>query len=299
MSKSKKKSSDGIDLRRVLLIVHPSQASARADLERMRSWFDSQDIQADILNLADHPESDELAAPDLDQLDLAVSLGGDGCVLRSVLLVGDADVPVLGVNHGRLGYLTEVESGDAIAALEKIQRGEYDIQQRMRLSVRLERGDGTSQHLSDVLNEVVLEKQHSGHTIQLSVWLDEEFFTTYVADGIIIATSTGSTAYSMSARGPIVAPSAEAILFTPVAPHMIFDRPLILPPRSVVRLEVLPDRIAETATDGRRQPNLVPGDSLVCERSPHPARLVSFSKRMFFDVLKQKFNLNDRVGGAG
>lgn len=299
MSKSKKKSSDGIDLRRALLIVHPSQASARADLDKIRSWFDSQGIQADILNLADHPESDELAAPDLNQLDLAVSLGGDGCVLRSVLLVGDADVPVLGVNHGRLGYLTEVESGDAIAALEKIQRGEYDIQQRMRLSVRLERGDGTSQHLSDVLNEVVLEKQHSGHTIQLSVWLDEEFFTTYVADGIIIATPTGSTAYSMSARGPIVAPSAEAILFTPVAPHMIFDRPLILPPSSVVRLEVLPDRIAETATDGRRQPNLAPGDSLVCERSPHPARLVSFSKRMFFDVLKQKFNLNDRVGGAG
>ena len=285
-----------INLRRALLIVHPLHTSAQGGVEQISGWCRSQGIELEILNLAEHPESAELEVKDLASLDLAVSLGGDGCMLRSVLLVGDADVPVLGVNHGRLGYLTEVESEEVIPALEKIQQGSYEIQERMRVSVTLEHTDGKTQNLGDVLNEAVLEKQQSGHTVRLSVWVDGEFFTTYVADGIIIATPTGSTAYSMSARGPIVAPSNEAILFTPVSPHMIFDRPLILPPDATIRLEVLPDRIAETATDGRPQPNLTPGDSLVCKRSAHPARLVTFSKRLFFDVLKQKFNLNDRLG---
>jgi len=287
-----------IDLRKALLIVHPLQEAAQGSAEQISQWFHSQGVEVDTLNLAEHPESADLEINNLADVDLAVSLGGDGCMLRSVLLVGDADVPVLGVNYGRLGYLTEVESEEALGALEKIQSGNYALQERMRLSVVLERADGTKAKLGDVLNEAVLEKQQSGHTVQLSVWVDGEFFTTYVADGIIIATPTGSTAYSMSARGPIVAPSNEAILFTPVSPHMIFDRPLILPPDATIRLEVLPNRIAQTATDGRRQPDLYPGDSLICRRSAHPARLVAFSERLFFEVLKQKFDLNDRLGSS-
>ena len=279
--------------------MHPSQPDAAGSAEQVSEWCQSQGIAVEVVRLAEHADSDLLEVADLGGVDLAVSLGGDGCVLRAALLVGDYDVPVLGVNFGRLGYLTEVESGEVIAALEKIQRGEFEIQERMRLSVSLERADGSAESLGDVLNEVVLEKQLSGHTIQLKVCVDGEFFTTYVADGVIIATPTGSTAYSMSARGPIVAPSNQAILFTPVSPHMIFDRPLILPPDAAISLEVLPTRIAETATDGHRQPNLNPGDKLVCRRSPHPTRLVTFSGRLFIEVLKEKFGLNDRVGSGG
>lgn len=303
-----------------LLIVHPSDA-ARASAEEIANWWQAEGVSvaaADLDDFPEEPEEADLAGADIEasSFDIAVSLGGDGCMLRAVRLVGDADVPVLGVNYGKLGYLAEVEADNAIAALQRVRVGDYAIEERMRLSVSLHRGSGgerpavgdeadqpadqadrqagTTINLGGVLNEVVLEKLQSGHTVQLSVSVDGKFFTNYVADGIILATPTGSTAYSMSARGPIVAPSHEAIILTPVSPHMIFDRPLILPPVAQVSIEVLEGRPAESATDGKKQPALNPGDRLVCQKSPHPARLVTFADRDFLAVLKEKFDLNDR-----
>lgn len=316
-----------------LLIVHPSD-SARASAEEIASWWQAEGVSvaaADLDDFPEEPETADLAGADIDasSFDIAVSLGGDGCMLRAVRLVSDADVPVLGVNYGKLGYLAEVEAENAIAALKRVQAGDYSIEERMRLSVSLHRGSegeqsavgdggteiegarrtigeadqaadqayrqaGTTINLGGVLNEVVLEKLQSGHTVQLSVSVNGKFFTNYVADGIILATPTGSTAYSMSARGPIVAPSHEAIILTPVSPHMVFDRPLILPPVAQVSIEVLEGRPAESATDGKKQPTLNPGDRLVCQKSPHPARLVTFAERDFLAVLKEKFDLNDR-----
>ena len=316
-----------------LLIVHPSDA-ARASAEEIASWWQAEGVSvaaADLDDFPEEPETADLAGADIDasSFDIAVSLGGDGCMLRAVRLVSDADVPVLGVNYGKLGYLAEVEADNAIAALQRVQAGDYAIEERMRLSVSLHRGSGGEQpavgdggtetggagrtvgeadqaadqadwqagttiDLGGVLNEVVLEKLQSGHTVQLSVSVDGKFFTNYIADGIILATPTGSTAYSMSARGPIVAPSHEAIILTPVSPHMIFDRPLILHPVARVSIEVLEGRPAESATDGKKQPALNPGDRLVCQKSLHPARLVTFAERDFLAVLKEKFDLNDR-----
>lgn len=313
--------------------MHPSD-SARASAEEIASWWQAEGVSvaaADLDDFPEEPETADLAGADIDasSFDIAVSLGGDGCMLRAVRLVSDADVPVLGVNYGKLGYLAEVEAENAVAALKRVQAGDYSIEERMRLSVSLHRasegeqsavGDGgtaiegarrtvgeadqaadqagrqagTTINLGGVLNEVVLEKLQSGHTVQLSVSVNGKFFTNYVADGIILATPTGSTAYSMSARGPIVAPSHEAIILTPVSPHMVFDRPLILPPDAQVSIEVLEGRPAESATDGKKQPTLNPGDRLVCQKSPHPARLVTFAERDFLAVLKEKFDLNDR-----
>ena len=320
-------------IKSALLIVHPSDA-ARASAEEIASWWQAEGVSvaaADLDDFPEEPETADLAGADIDasSFDIAVSLGGDGCMLRAVRLVSDADVPVLGVNYGKLGYLAEVEAENAVAALKRVQAGDYSIEERMRLSVSLHRGSGGEQsavgdggteiegarrtigeadreasqrakkasktiNLGGVLNEVVLEKLQSGHTVQLSVSVNGKFFTNYVADGIILATPTGSTAYSMSARGPIVAPSHEAIILTPVSPHMIFDRPLILPPVAQVSIEVLEGRPAESATDGKKQPTLNPGDRLVCQKSPHPARLVTFAERDFLAVLKEKFDLNDR-----
>ena len=289
-------------MKSALLIVHPSDA-ARASAKEIASWWKAEGISvaaADLEDFPEEPEEADLAGANIDasSFDIAVSLGGDGCMLRAVRLVGDADVPVLGVNYGKLGYLAEVEADNAIAALQRVQAGDYAIEERMRLSASLHRGGGeqaaATMNLGGVLNEVVLEKLQSGHTVQLSVSVNGKFFTNYVADGIILATPTGSTAYSMSARGPIVAPSHEAIILTPVSPHMIFDRPLILPPDAKISIEVLEGRPAETATDGKKQPSLAPGDSLLCQKSPHPARLVTFAERDFLAVLKEKFDLNDR-----
>ena len=227
-------------------------------------------------------------------LDLAVSLGGDGSMLRAVHLVADEGVPVLGVNFGQLGYLTEVEPARARSAIEQVLAGDYSIEERMRLKVELTRGTGGSSEVDAALNEAVLEKIDNGRTIRLSVEIDGEFFTTYVTDGLIVSTPTGSTAYSFSARGPIVDPTHRALLLTPVAPHMLFDRSMVLVPESEVRIEVLSDRSAELAVDGREGGPLEPGDAIVCTAHDEPARLIVFGDRDFHGILKTKFGLNDR-----
>ena len=228
-------------------------------------------------------------------LDVAVALGGDGTMLRAVDLVAGAEVPVLGVNVGQLGYLTEVEPADLRPSLDRLLRGDYAVEERMLLDVVIDApsadADATPQR---ALNEAVVEKTPMGHTVRLAVSIDGEFFTTYAADGLIVATPTGSTAYAFSARGPIVAPEHRAILLTPVSPHMLFDRTMILDPGAVVRLEVCGERTATLSVDGRNLGTLVEGDAVVCTAASHAARLVTFGKRNFHAILKQKFGLNDR-----
>jgi NAD+ kinase len=144
------------------------------------------------------------------------------------------------------------------------------------------------------LNEAVLERTPAANTVRLAVTLDGEFFTTYAADGLIVATPTGSTAYAFSVRGPIVAATHRSLQLTPVSPHMLFDRTLILDPTTIVRIEVSGDRPAALSVDGRTVGALHDGDAVVCTASAHTARLVTFGPRDFHAVLKAKFGLNDR-----
>lgn len=228
-----------------------------------------------------------------DGLDLAVSLGGDGTMLRTVDLVAGAGVPILGVNVGQMGYLTDIEPADARSALERFLAGEGLIEERMLLAVRVERS-GAAPVEQLAFNEAVLEKTPMGHTVRLSVDVDGEFFTTYAADGLIVATPTGSTAYAFSARGPIVAPRHRALLLTPVSPHMLFDRTLVLGPETRLRLVVQGHRPATLSVDGRNLGELGEGDAIVCTAAHRSARLVTFGPRAFLKILKTKFGLNDR-----
>jgi NAD+ kinase len=233
------------------------------------------------------------------RLDLAVAVGGDGTILRTVFLVAGLGVPVLGVNVGQLGYLNEVEPSDAVAAIDKVLAGDFEVEERMQLRVHVETSDEDRRARlagvpSDALNEAVVEKTPMGHTVRLSVRLGGEFFTTYAADGLIVATATGSTAYSFSARGPILDPVLHAIVITPVSPHMLFDRSMVVAPDVEVRLEVLGHRPATLSIDGRNVGQLYEGDAVVCTASPVPARLVSFKPRDFHQILKTKFGLADR-----
>ncbi len=222
------------------------------------------------------------------RFDLAVSIGGDGTILRTVDLVAVHDVPVLGVNVGQLGYLVEIEPPDLRRSIERFLAGEHTVEERMMLQVSVEGGpSGTA------LNEAVLEKTPLGHTVRLRVCIDGEPFT-YTADGFIIATPTGSTAYALSARAPIVAPSHRALILTPVAAHMLFDRSLVLEPETVVRIEVTSYRPARLFLDGRDLATLTEGMAVTCTASPHPARLVTFGPRNFLGILKSKFGLHDR-----
>ncbi|WP_419917829.1 NAD(+)/NADH kinase [Candidatus Poriferisocius sp.] len=234
----------------------------------------------------------DLARPDDRigrELDLAVSLGGDGSMLRAVTAVADHGVPVLGVNYGSLGYLTAIQPQAALGAVARFLAGEYRIEERIRLRCHL--GDG---QVVSALNEAIVEKVDSGRTVNLAVHIDGEFFTSYAADGLIAATPTGSTAYSLSAGGPILAPTMHAVILTPVAPHMLFDRSLVLPPASELVVRVLGDRSAAVAVDGRELGRLEVGDSLTVTVSDKPARLVTLSRRGFHQALKSTFGLADR-----
>ena len=225
-----------------------------------------------------------------DDFQLAIALGGDGSVLRTVTAVSGHEIPVLGVNFGRIGYLSGVEPSLSRQRISQFLKGDYYLEKRMRLKIR-----SSSEEIPlYALNEVVVEKIDPGRTVRLALEINGDFFTSYATDALIVATPTGSTAYSMSARGPIIDPMHQAILLTPVAPHSLFDRALVLSPDDELKISVLPDCGASFAVDGNVSGNLELGDSIICSSAEKPALLVSFGGSNFHQALKGKFGLSDR-----
>ncbi len=275
------------------LIVHQGRPEATAAARELSEWLAAEGHRARM-----PPEEAAAAAcADLEVaperfaagLDAVVTLGGDGSILRAVELVGAAGVPILGVNFGRMGYLTEVAPADAHAAIRRMLAGDHGVEERMLLTVEFAGGQRRV-----ALNEAVVERPAASYALRLGVWFDGERFTTYAADGLIVSTPTGSTAYSLSAGGPVVDPTHRALLLTPVSPHMLFDRSMVVAADTTLQLQVLSDRGAVLSVDGRRLAELNHHDEVVCSASPHPARLVTFGARRFHQVLKTKFGLNDR-----
>ncbi len=228
-----------------------------------------------------------------DRLDLVVSLGGDGSMLRAIELIGTTPTPILGVDHGTLGYLTEVRPCDARKAVDAVLRGDHAIEHRMLVQLTV-----IAQHTEPQqfvgLNEVVVERSSEVNTIRLRLDIDGHFFTTYAVDGMIVATPTGSTAYAFSSGGPIVDPTYSALSITPVSPHMLFDRSLVLAPTRSVRMTLEGHRPATVSIDGRRIATIGEGSVIECTRAPFAARFVTLGSRPFHHVLKEKFGLNDR-----
>jgi NAD+ kinase len=214
-------------------------------------------------------------------------------MLRAIDQSYELGVAVLGVNVGQMGYLTEVEPADLDGALTRLLEGDYEIDERMVLSVHVE-SDGPAAGHWYGLNEAVVEKTRSGHLVRCEVAINGTFFTTYAADGVIVATPTGSTAYSFSARGPIVSPRHRCLLLTPVSPHMLFDRSLVLDPEEEPRFTVTDAAGALMTVDGRELGHLDLDDTVICTAGPKSARIVSFSRRDFHQILKAKFGLADR-----
>lgn len=288
----------------VLIVAHherddaPALAVSAAAWLRERGhrvWMVSEDAEA--LGLGDLVDA---RAP--GSADLVLTLGGDGTVLRAVQMLDGAAVPVLGVNVGLLGYLTEVEPASLTEALERVVAGQssgasgaldWRIEERMMLDVTLERAGMPTQRWR-ALNEGVVEKLEPGHTVRMVVRIDGEPFTSYAADGLIVSTPTGSTAYSLSARGPVVSPRHRALLLTPVSPHMLFDRSLVLDPEETVEVELAGHRDAVLSVDGRRVDTLASGDAVRFTASASSARFVRFGGRRFHQILKAKFGLADR-----
>jgi NAD+ kinase len=226
-------------------------------------------------------------------LDLVISLGGDGTMLHAVDLVYPAPVPILGVNVGQLGYLTEVEPDELDASLPRLLAGDFDVSERMVLAVHVV-SSGAATGTWFALNEAALEKQRNGHLIRLDVSINGSPFTTYAADGVIVATPTGTTAYSFSVRGPIASPALRCLVLTPVSPHMLFDRSLVLADSEELGFVMCDDQGVVLTLDGRELGQLGAGDQVSCVAAAEPLRLASLRARDFHQVLKAKFALPDR-----
>jgi NAD+ kinase len=289
-------------LERIGAVVHPGRAGASTLGKELARWASVHGIalrgletECGHLGIETECRPVEEFAPGLD---LIVALGGDGTLLRAAGLGLAAEVPVLGVNLGRLGFLTEVEADDLPAALDEVLAGRYSVERRTTLDVVATVADEPPTTASAV-NDVVLEKTARHHLAGIAVRIDGRLFARYAADGLIVATPTGSTAYSFSAGGPILSPRLDALMLTPIAPHMVFNRSLVLHPDQVIRLEVLPGSSGvDLNVDGAPTRQLPPGSVVEARRGVHEARLVRLDHTDFFGRVRSKFQLAD-AGVAG
>ena len=223
-----------------------------------------------------------------------VVLGGDGTMLSVARMAGARELRVLGINLGGLGFLTEVTTHDAIGALERIFAGDYQLDRRTTLAVRVLR-EGVVVASAQVLNDAVINKGALARIIDLHTSVDDEYLCVYKADGLIVATPTGSTAYSLSAGGPLVGPGVPVMLLAPICPHTLTLRPLVLADTSVIRAELRArDQEVFLTLDGQEGIPLRDGDVVEVARSPHVVALVRTVARTVLGVLRDKLHWGER-----
>jgi NAD+ kinase len=223
-----------------------------------------------------------------------VTLGGDGTMIGAARFVGDRQIPVLGINFGFLGYLTEFTLDELFSALEGLPVGNFHLDQRMLLDVKLTRRGKEIESLR-ALNDAVISSSAPVRMIEIEAKINGMFVNTFRADGMIVATPTGSTAYSLSAGGPIVHPSMSAILLTPICPHMLSNRPVVMPGDSVVDLFFKRAKVELMLTvDGQVPIHLLPGDQVTVERSQTTFDLIRPTNRNYFEVLRTKLKWGTR-----
>ena len=226
--------------------------------------------------------------------DMVVVLGGDGTLLSAARAIGTREIPLFPVNLGGLGFLTAISTEEVFPELERALAGEHRIARRKLLHVEVVRA-GNVVAVYEALNDAVLTKSAIARMIEIDAYVDEQFVCAYKADGLIICTPTGSTAYSLSAGGPIIFPSVPAICLTPICPHMLTNRPVLVPETSVVRvLSRGPDESVFLTIDGQVGTHLCEDDMVVCHSSKYSLLLVRPPRMMFFDVLRQKLKWGER-----
>ncbi len=286
-----------VAVRAVGMVPHRERPRAHALAQWSAEWLVAHGVEVRVPASDAGPAGLDAYAVEPDKfasgLDLVISFGGDGTMLYTVQLVYPEPVPIIGVNVGQLAYLSEIEPDEYEAALPRLVAKQFQVSERMVLEVDVESSTGAAEKRY-ALNEAVLEKQRSGHMIRLDVSINGSAFTSYAADGLIIATPTGTTAYSFSARGPIVSPALRCTVLTPISPHMLFDRSLVLEEHEELEFLVCDGRSAELTIDGRELGALAAGDRVRCRAAPAPLRLATIHPRDFHQILKTKFALPDR-----
>jgi NAD+ kinase len=226
-------------------------------------------------------------------LDLVIVLGGDGTLLSAARSTAAIDVPLLGVNLGSLGFLTEVPLASLYPMLEAIAQGRAAVERRALMQCQLMRGD-TVRGSYFVFNDAVVNKTALARLNHYDLYVDKVFVSSYRADGMIVATPTGSTAYSLSAGGPVLMPSVNALVITPVAPHALTHRPLVVPDSAEIEILLRSaEEVAYLSLDGQSGVDLCDGDRVVCRRSPHEVKLYRTGSD-FFQVLRSKLKWGER-----
>ena len=277
----------------VTFLVHPERPDALTLATDTARWLTDHGHTARILSfsgpdrVAEAGVERHVSSVDLSGSAVAVSMGGDGTFLRVVRLAAEVDVPVLGVNFGRLGYLPDLGPDQVREALTKVFEEKAVIEDRCALEVTItDLSPSGAPAVLLALNEVVIEKIDFGHTVRLTTSVDGEEALTYSADGLIIATPTGSTAYNLSAGGPILAPTLRAMVVTPVAPHFSLDRSLVLTEEQEVCVKVAPDRAGALVIDGLDVGRLQPGATVTCAVAERAVRVVRNEPQTFGNILR-------------
>jgi NAD+ kinase len=269
-----------------------------------QAWNTGRDLQAWLKDrgvAAYHVENepDPLVPPQLPaEIELIAVIGGDGTLLSVVRHYGQKDIPILGVNVGGLGFLTEISLDELYPCMENhILTGQCDVEKRMMLTTTLFRGDDAVLQ-ADVLNDAVIKKGALATIAELTAWIDGDYLTTYRADGLIVSTPTGSTAYNLSAGGPIIFPTLSHFILLPICPHTLSNRPLILPEGSTVAITFDEHKGQDLylTLDGQLGQPLKPGDWVEIRRSPHQVNLVISPYRSYFEILCNKLGWG-RLGG--
>ena len=270
----------------VAIIVKPHHDEARATAEQLSVWLRDRNLKqvGDTLSASDARREPTV----ISDADLVVVLGGDGTMISAARMVGDADVPILGVNYGSLGYLTDFRIEEMFSALESIVDGEYEIDRRVMLDVELWRNEGKIAS-GRVLNDIVVNKAALARIIDIEVTLNDLFVNSFRADGLIVSTPTGSTAYNLSAGGPIVYPLMNAVVITPICPFTLTNRPLVVPDSATIVLTLKSGNEGVALTlDGQTGFTMEAGDRVQARKSATSFNLIRPTNRNYFDVLRDK-----------
>jgi NAD+ kinase len=244
---------------------------------QLYDWLTFDDPRVEIVDLEDLARAS----------DLVIAMGGDGTMLTAARLIGKLEKPLVGINLGGLGFLTEFPVEELYEKMEKIIAGEYSVERRMVLTARVLEEHQKRDYFA--LNDMVLDRGGSPRVIRVNVTIDGEYFNTYISDGIIVSTPTGSTAYSLAAWGPIVVPSLESIILNPICPHSLTARPTVIPASSRIVLKVqLQDSDNLLSVDGQENVRIASGTSVEVQKGDFYIHLVSLKEHTFFDLLRKK-----------
>jgi NAD+ kinase len=261
----------------VAILHHPKIEASQQIAEEIRRWLTERGVKSWLALTWEEGD----VRPRLPGSDLIIVLGGDGSMLRAARMAAGNDIPILGVNMGRIGFLAEMSARNWPEQLTAVFRGDYWVEPRMMLLAKTWRGETLrAEHLA--LNDVVISRGSLARVVRLNTVIDGDRFTTYVADGLIVSTPTGSTAYAFAAGGPILPPELRNIILVPIAAHLTLDRAIVLSEGSTVSVEVRTDHQAILTVDGQFEFEMRDGDRIEVRASDHISRFLRLGKRTYF-----------------